>query len=71
VIKKAMIDLEPVLGDGATMLLQIHDELIVECADAEVEAVSGVVRRVMEGVTELKVPLVVDVSTGKSLDAAK
>jgi DNA polymerase-1 len=74
IIKKAMIDLEPALekaGGQARMLLQIHDELVVETPVAGHEPILDVVRRVMEGVVELAVPLVVDLATGESLAAAK
>jgi DNA polymerase-1 len=71
IIKKAMIDLEPVLGDGARMLLQIHDELIVECPVEMLDEVQSTVREVMEGVVDLRVPLVVDVASGDTLDAVK
>ena len=49
------------------MLLQVHDELVFECPPEEVEAVSRMVKREMEGVYELDVPLVVDVGVGRQL----
>jgi DNA polymerase-1 len=52
------------------MVLQVHDELIVETADAEIDAVSRIVRESMEGAATLKVPLVVDIGVGPNwLDA--
>jgi DNA polymerase-1 len=69
IIKRAMIRLPPALeaaGLGARMLLQVHDELIFEVADAEVEPTREVVRRTMQSVTDLSVPLVVDTGTGRS-----
>jgi len=49
---------------GARMLLQVHDELLLEVPEAEVEATVEIVRTVMEKAAlpalELKVPLVVD-----------
>jgi DNA polymerase I len=53
------------------MLLQIHDELVIESPLAELEETSATVRRVMEQVVELKVPLVVDLASATSLDAVK
>ena len=53
------------------MLLQVHDELVFECPPEEVEAVSTLVKREMEGVCELKVPLVVDVGVGDNWRDAK
>ncbi|MBO6939371.1 MAG: DNA polymerase I [Deltaproteobacteria bacterium] len=53
-------------GMEAEMLLQIHDELIFECPPAEVEALTELVKRHMETVVELDVPLVADVGHGAS-----
>jgi DNA polymerase I len=71
IIKKAMIELEPELIDGARMLLQIHDELVIETPSELLESTAATVRRVMEQVVDLSVPLVVDLSSGATLDAAK
>jgi len=54
-------------GSGARLLLQIHDELVFEVPEAEVEAVTTLVRPAMEEVMELQVPLVVNLSTGRNL----
>ncbi len=52
------------------LLLQVHDELVLEAPVAEVDAVAALVRRHMEGAAQLKVPLVVDVGIGDNwLDA--
>ncbi|MFU8819429.1 MAG: DNA polymerase I [Desulfurivibrio sp.] len=48
-------------------LLQIHDELIFEVPEAELEPVSLLVRQAMEGVMELAVPLLVNLKTGPNL----
>ncbi len=69
VIKRAMVRLPTALRDAglaARMLLQVHDELVFEVPEAEVEATAAVVRRVMEGVVTLRVPLAVEVGTGRS-----
>ena len=74
IIKRAMIDLDAELdrlGLASTMLLQIHDELILESPAQELEAATELVTRVMENVVELAVPLRVDVSTGESLAEMK
>lgn len=74
IIKKAMIDLDRVLTDRGletTMLLQIHDELILESPDSEVDEAADLVKETMEGVAELAVPLRVDVSRAKNLAEAK
>ena len=72
IIKKAMIVLDDQLdAAGATMLLQVHDELVLEAPEDDVDAVVALTRRTMEGVVDLRVPLVVDVWTGPTLADAK
>jgi DNA polymerase-1 len=72
-IKMAMISVSSSLkgaGLAAGMVLQIHDELIIEAPEQEVEEVSGIVRRCMEGAASLRVPLVVEIGVGSNwLDA--
>ena len=46
------------------MLLQVHDELIFEVPDKEVEDTKAVVKKVMENAAHLDVPLVVDAGSG-------
>jgi DNA polymerase-1 len=70
VIKKAMIELAARLreaGSRAEMLLQIHDELVLEVPDAEIDDVTAVTIEVMEGVVDLSVPLKVSSGVGKTL----
>ena len=50
----------------AGMILQIHDELLIEAPEHEVESVTDVVRQCMEKPCELDVPLKVDIGTGSS-----
>ncbi|MCZ4281357.1 DNA polymerase I [Kiloniella laminariae] len=73
IIKRAMIRMEAALGQTdlkAKMLLQVHDELIFEVPEAEVEETSAVVRRVMETacdpVLQLSIPLTADAGVGRS-----
>ncbi len=71
-IKVAMVRLAAVLGADrrSRMLLQVHDELVVEAPAAEAEGTATLVRREMEGAAALAVPLVVDVGIGDNwLDA--
>jgi len=72
-IKLAMVRLHRALradGFGARLLLQVHDELVLEAPLEEVERVSELVRRYMEGAAQLKVPLLVEVGVGDTwLDA--
>jgi DNA polymerase I len=49
---------------GARMILQVHDELLLEVPEREVERTTDVVREEMERVYQLSVPLVVDIGTG-------
>jgi len=50
----------------AQLLLQVHDELVLEVGEAEVEAAAALVKREMEGAASLKVPLDVEVGHGRS-----
>ncbi len=68
-IKIAMVRLDRELrrqGLAARLILQVHDELIVEAPLAEAERVKELMRRIMENVVELKVPLLVDIDQGDS-----
>jgi DNA polymerase-1 len=67
IIKLAMIEVARRLaaeGFHSQMVLQVHDELDFNCARSEVERLSALVKETMENVAQLKVPLVVDISTG-------
>ena len=74
IIKKAMIDLDASLrseGLASTLILQIHDELILESPLDELEVAEKLVVGTMEGVVALDVPLDVDVATGPDLASVK
>ena len=67
IMKLAMIRLHRELHNGgyqARMLLQVHDELVIECPDQEVPAVIALVRQCMQSAYTLRVPLKVDVEVG-------
>ena len=69
VIKAAMIRVrDRLLAQGlkGRLVLQVHDELIVECPQEEAEAVQRLVKEEMEAVVSLPVPLVADTAAGKS-----
>jgi DNA polymerase-1 len=69
IIKKAMITLPQALADAglaAEMLLQVHDELIFEVPDAEVDATKALVVDVMENAADLSVRMEVDAGVGES-----
>lgn len=74
IIKKAMIDLEERLQEEkmqAKVLLQVHDELIIEAPKEEVKQLEEVVSSVMENTVDLDVPLKVDSSYGDTWYDAK
>ncbi|WP_252435087.1 DNA polymerase I [Pseudonocardia humida] len=73
IIKVAMLNVHRALvaeGLRSRMLLQVHDELVLEVADGEREAVEALVRREMAGAAELSVALEVSVGYGRSWDDA-
>ncbi len=71
-IKLAMVRIDKALaGRQSKMLLQVHDELVLESPPEETEAVAHLVKQEMEGVAELTVPLVVETGTGKNWREAK
>lgn len=68
-IKKAMLDLRRALDERSLrskLVLQIHDELLLEVPEGEAEAARGLVVEVMEGALQLQVPLVVDARLGRN-----
>ena len=74
-IKQAMVRLQGELRRRALrsrLLLQVHDELVLEAPDDEMEETSALVRELMEGVgTDLSVPLKVEVETGRNWEEMK
>jgi DNA polymerase-1 len=74
VIKIAMVRLDRALaarGFAARLVLQVHDELVLEAPEEEVETLSSLVREVMEAAAQLKVRLAVDVGSGPDWLSAK
>ncbi|MCS6890066.1 MAG: DNA polymerase I [Rhodovarius sp.] len=69
VIKRAMVRLPLALAEAglsARMLLQVHDELLLEVPEREIEPTARLTKQVMEGVAQLRVPLVVEVGHGRN-----
>ena len=69
IVKKAMLTMDKALKDKdlkARVLLQVHDEIILEVPEEETDVCRNLLKEVMEGVMTLKVPLVANVETGKS-----
>jgi DNA polymerase-1 len=72
IMKLAMIRSDAALRDAGVrsrMLLQVHDELVLESPEEEVDRVVALVREAMAGAVELVVPLVVDVKVGENWQA--
>jgi DNA polymerase-1 len=73
IMKRAMIRVAAALRReraGARMLLQVHDELVLEVPHDELEATSGLLKSVMEAAASLSVPLVADVGHGETWERA-
>ncbi|MCW3043977.1 MAG: polA [Actinobacteria bacterium] len=72
IIKLAMVKADEALeGRPGRMVLTVHDELVFEVPETEVEAVAEEMRTVMEGVLDLRVPLKVDLAWGRNWADAK
>jgi DNA polymerase-1 len=73
IIKRAMIAVDRALSASkvdAKVVMQVHDELVVEVLQRDVEAVAALLRTEMEQAATLKVPLVVDIGVGDNWDEA-
>ena len=73
IIKLAMVRVSEKLREGgyqSRLILQVHDELVVECPLHEADEVAALLQQTMESVITLKVPLVAEVSRGKDWDQA-
>ncbi len=68
IMKLAMIEVDREIREHtelrARLLLQVHDELVLEVAEGDLEATARLVKSTMEGVADLSVPLVVELSSG-------
>jgi DNA polymerase-1 len=72
-IKVAMVNIDHLLAKknlSARLIMQVHDELVVEAPAKEKEAVMQLVKKEMEEVIKLKVPLKVEIAAGKNWDEA-
>ncbi len=73
IIKRAMISVDRALAGSkveAKVVMQVHDELVVEVLEKDVEAVADLLRMEMESAATLKVPLIVDIGIGDNWDEA-
>lgn len=69
IMKIAMIKVYNALKDGgykAKIILQVHDELVIDCPEEEAEAVKKLLVENMESAVELKIPLIAEAKTGKN-----
>jgi len=72
VIKLAMLEVEESLkGTGAGLILQIHDELVIECPEDKAETVGNQVNQIMENAYKAKIPITSSVHIGRNLLEAK
>ncbi|MFZ2347506.1 MAG: DNA polymerase, partial [Lactococcus chungangensis] len=74
ILKVAMINLDRALTDGgyqAKMLLQVHDEIVLDVPRDELDTIKKLVKTTMEDAIALKVPLLVDENSGKTWYEAK
>ena len=66
-MKRAMIEVDKVLPEGAELIMQVHDSLIIECDESQATKVAEILKEKMEAVApELKIKLAVDISIGKN-----
>ena len=75
IIKKAMIAVDRWLlekgeGSGTKIIMQVHDELVLEVPDDELDDITKGLKQRMESAAELDVPLTVDIGSGQSWDEA-
>ncbi|MDO8267252.1 MAG: DNA polymerase I [Moraxellaceae bacterium] len=73
IIKRAMITVEAALARqhaDARLIMQVHDELVLEVKADQVDAVTALLREQMESAAQLSVPLLVEVGVGKNWDEA-
>lgn len=72
-IKIAMINISRILSDKkmkSRMIMQVHDELVFEVSEDELDAMKGIVKENMETAIPLNVPVVVEIGTGKNWEEA-
>ena len=66
-MKRAMIEIDKALPDGAELVMQVHDSLIIECDDSQKEIVADILKEKMESIApELNIKLAVEITTGNN-----
>ena len=74
ILKLAMIKIQDKIDElnlNSKMLVQVHDELVFEVMNNEVEEMTNIIRDIMENIYKLNVPLKVDIEYGKTWYEAK
>jgi DNA polymerase-1 len=74
IVKIAMLSTDKALKDAGLktlMIMQIHDELLFEAPEAEVERARDIIKREMEAAAELDVPLIAEIGYGDDWMSAK
>jgi DNA polymerase-1 len=74
IIKKAMLDVDAWIineaSDTTKIIMQVHDELILEAKKSESEEVLSKVKEIMEAAVDLDIPLIVEASVGSNWNEA-
>jgi len=73
IIKRAMISTDQWLlkeKPDAKMIMQVHDELVFEAAEDQVDQYAAIIRTIMSSAADLNVPLIVDIGVGNNWDEA-
>ncbi len=73
IIKRAMIAVDEYLETtdiDATMIMQVHDELVFEVAESQIDELHDNVQKLMQGAADLDIPLIVDIGIGSNWDEA-
>jgi DNA polymerase-1 len=73
VMKLAMVEIRRrFIAEGirSQMIMQVHDEVVIDTLNSELEAVKRIVKEAMESVAELRVPLIAEVNSGDNWLAA-
>ena len=73
IIKEAMIQVQKHIDEkypATRMILQVHDELLFETPEEDVEAVERAVKRIMENITKIDIPLTIDIGHGPNWSEA-
>ena len=73
IMKKAMLMVDSSLKDSkvtAKLIMQVHDELVIESKEEDVKTVSDILKNSMSSAHKLLVPLEVDIGSGKNWDQA-